>query len=51
MIMQKGDIVSRKSHNNDIIFVITGIDGNKAYLSGLYIRLVADSDLSDLVPV
>ena len=49
--MQKGDIVSRRSHNNDIIFLITGIDGNKAYLSGLYIRLVADSDLSDLVPV
>ncbi|MDE6408381.1 MAG: hypothetical protein K2K48_01240 [Anaeroplasmataceae bacterium] len=49
--MQKGDIVSRRSHNNDIIFVITEIDGNKAYLSGLYIRLVADSDLSDLVPV
>ncbi|MDE6241309.1 MAG: hypothetical protein K2M08_02675 [Anaeroplasmataceae bacterium] len=49
--MQKGDIVTRISHNNDIIFVITEIDGNNAYLSGLYIRLVADSDLSDLVLV
>ncbi|MDE7094949.1 MAG: hypothetical protein K2O23_00520, partial [Anaeroplasmataceae bacterium] len=49
--MQKGDIVSRRSHNNDVIFVITEIEGNIAYLSGLYIRLVADSELSDLVPV
>lgn len=49
--MQKGDIVSRKSHNNDIIFVITQIEEDKAHLSGLYIRLVADSDLSDLVLV
>ncbi|MDE7213029.1 MAG: hypothetical protein K2N42_00440, partial [Anaeroplasmataceae bacterium] len=49
--MQKGDIVSRRSHNNDVIFVITEIKGNIAYLSGLYIRLVADSELSDLIPV
>ena len=49
--MQKGDIVSRRSHNNDVIFIITEIEGNIAYLSGLYIRLVADSELSDLVPV
>ena len=49
--MQKGDIVSRSSHNHDIIFVITNIDGNIAYLRGLYIRLSADSDLEDLVPV
>lgn len=49
--MKKGDIVSRISHNKDIIFVITKIEGNIAYLSGLYIRLMADSDLSDLVLV
>ncbi|MDE7161299.1 MAG: hypothetical protein K2N65_00920, partial [Anaeroplasmataceae bacterium] len=49
--MQKGDIVSRLSHNRDIIFVITSIEGNVAYLQGLYIRLIADSDLEDLVPV
>ena len=42
--MQKGDIVSRSSHNHDIIFVITNIDGNIAYLRGLYIRLSADSE-------
>ncbi|MDE6655469.1 MAG: hypothetical protein K2J85_00585, partial [Anaeroplasmataceae bacterium] len=49
--MKKGDIVSRLSHNHDIIFVITEIEDNVAYLSGLYIRLFADSDLSDLVLV
>lgn len=31
--------------------MIERIEGNIAYLQGLYIRLVADSDLSDLVPV
>ncbi|MCM1131390.1 MAG: hypothetical protein NC310_04350 [Roseburia sp.] len=49
--MQKGDIVSRLSHNQDIIFIITEIEGDTAFLHGLYIRLVADSDISDLVPV
>lgn len=49
--MQKGDIVSRISHHHDIIFVITSIDGEKAYLRGLYVRLVADSALSDLILV
>lgn len=51
MCMQKGDIVSRLSHNQDVIFVITNIEGNTAYLQGLYVRLCADSALEDLVPV
>ena len=49
--MKIGDIVTRLSHNQDIIFVITRIDGSIAYLSGLYIRLCADSSLEDLVLV
>ena len=49
--MKKGDIVSRLSHNHDIIFVIQRIEGETAYLQGLYVRLLADSDISDLVPV
>lgn len=49
--MKKGDIVSRLSHNHDIIFVIQKIEGEIAYLQGLYVRLLADSDISDLVPV
>ena len=51
MFLKKGDIVSRLSHNQDIIFVIQEIVGNVAYLQGLYVRLVADSDISDLVHV
>lgn len=49
--MKKGDIVSRLSHNHDIIFVIQRIEGEIAYLQGLYVRLLADSYISDLVPV
>ncbi len=49
--MKIGDVVSRISHNQDIIFVITNIQGNIAYLRGLYVRLCADSSLEDLVPV
>ncbi len=46
--MQKKDIVTRISHNKDIIFVITDIKGDIAYLQGLYVRLIADSNLNDL---
>lgn len=44
-----GDIVTRNSHNNDLIFKITDIDNDICYLKGLYIRLEADSKMSDLV--
>ncbi|MGM9970304.1 MAG: sporulation peptidase YabG [Anaeroplasma sp.] len=46
--MKKGDIVGRLSYNCDIIFKIIDIIDNKAYLSGLYVRLLADSSLDDL---
>ena len=48
-MFKKGDIVGRLSYNKDIIFKITDIKGRIAYLKGLYVRLVADSDVSDLV--
>ena len=44
-----GDIVTRNSHNNDLIFKIIDIDNDICYLKGLYIRLEADSKMSDLV--
>ena len=47
-MFKKGDIVGRISYNKDIIFIITEIKGRMAYLKGLYVRLVADSELSDL---
>lgn len=46
--MKKGDIVARHSYHYDIIFVIHEIVGNVAVLQGVYVRLVADADISDL---
>lgn len=44
-----GDIVTRISHNHDIVFKIVSIDGDIAILKGLDLRLYADSSLHDLV--
>lgn len=44
-----GDYVTRKSHNNDIVFRIVNISNNIVYLSGVDVRLHADSLMSDLV--
>ena len=51
MLFNIGDIVTRKSYNNDTFFEITNINGNTAYLKGINIRLEADSELSDLEKV
>ena len=51
MQFKVGDMVSRKSYNNDIIFSIIKIEGTDAILKGIDLRLYADSDLSDLVKV
>lgn len=48
MFFHIGDIVTRKSHNNDLMFKIIGINENTVYLKGLNIRLYADSEVSDL---
>ena len=44
-----GDLVTRKSYNNDTVFVITDIIDNIYYLKGLNVRLYADSYLDDLL--
>ena len=44
-----GDFVTRKSHNNDIVFVIDSIDGDIYYLKGVNVRLYADSFYDDLL--
>ncbi len=49
MDFKVGDLVTRISHNNDIIFRITSIDNEICYLKGEFIRLSADSLLNDLV--
>ena len=47
--IKKGDIVARKSHNKDVIFVVNLVINNKiAILSGITTRLKADSYLDDL---
>lgn len=46
-----GDFVTRKSHNNDIVFEIIQINGNIIVLKGIDVRLLADSDVNDLVKV
>ena len=50
---KKGDIVSRASYNNDILFFIekiidTNDRGKIAVLKGVTIRIVADAPISDL---
>ncbi len=43
-----GDLVTRKSYNNDTVFKIISIDNDIATLKGVNIRLFADSEISDL---
>ena len=49
MNIEKGDFVTRKSHNNDIIFKVISISEDTVYLKGVYDRLYDDSDIFDLV--
>ena len=48
MLFHVGDIVTRESHDNDLVFRIIDIVGDTAYLKGINIRLYADSSLDDL---
>ena len=45
---QVGDVVSRKSYHNDIIFKIIEIRGDVVYLKGMDLRLFADAPIDDL---
>lgn len=49
MDLKIGDLVTRNSHNNDIVFIITDIENDIYYLKGMHIRLQADSNYEDLV--
>ena len=48
MLFKIGDIVTRKSYNNDIVFKIINVSNNIAYLKGVDLRLYADSSIDDL---
>lgn len=47
--MKIGDLVTRKKYNHDVVFKITKIENNIAFLCGENIRLKADAKVSDLV--
>ena len=49
MLFKVGDLVTRKSYNNDMVFRIVDIKGNQAILNGFNVRLIADADISDLL--
>lgn len=48
MIFKIGDLVTRNSHNNDLLFRIKSINNDNCVLEGVNIRLIADSLISDL---
>ncbi|MDD4643678.1 MAG: sporulation peptidase YabG, partial [Bacilli bacterium] len=48
MIFKQGDLVTRKSYNNDVIFRIKEIIDANAILIGLNVRLYADANVDDL---
>lgn len=49
--MNIGDIVVRKSHDYDIAFIIQKVIDERAILTGINYRLIADASLQDLEPV
>jgi spore coat assembly protein len=48
VIFQRGDLVTRKSYNNDIVFRIDEIVDDVAILVGVNMRLCADAKVDDL---
>ena len=46
--MNIGDLVTRNSYDNDLIFRIIDIENDVYYLKGINVRLYADSTLDDL---
>ncbi len=51
MDFKLGDYVTRKSYNNDVVFQIVEINEGNVILKGIDVRLLADSDIYDLVKV
>lgn len=48
MLFNVGDLVTRNSYNNDIVFKIIEINGDEVILKGVNVRLIADSLIDDL---
>lgn len=49
--MKQGELVVRKSYGGDVIFKIDAIHTGRAILKGIDYRLLADSPVTDLLPV
>ena len=49
MDFKEGDLVTRNSYNNDMVFKIISIDNDICYLKGINVRLIADSPIDDLI--
>ena len=47
--IEKGDLVTRNSYKNDIVFKVLNIKNGIYYLKGIDVRLYADSPFDDLV--
>ena len=47
-MFQLGDLVTRKSYDNDIVFKIVGIKEDNYILKGVFVMLFADSPKDDL---
>lgn len=47
-MFEVGNIVTRNSYNNDVVFIITDIKDKIANLKGMDVRLYADAPLDDL---
>lgn len=48
MFFKIGDLVTRKSYDNDVVFRIVELKEKIVYLKGLNVRLCADSSMEDL---
>ncbi len=51
MEIKKGDYVTRKSYENDTIFLVLNVKNDICYLKGVDVRLYADSQKNDLIKV
>lgn len=49
ILFKIGDLVTRMSYSNDVVFKIEKIVDNIAFLKGVNVRLCADSNINDLV--
>ena len=51
MEIKKGDYVTRKSYENDTVFLVINVRNNIYYLKGVDVRLYADSNKDDLIKI